>query len=224
MMSNLFFAMITIFAPWTRSLHAATALVALCGIPWAISCWAPFGLLGVEINKMSSSGPHASVNGSVVPGYTAVRASVEEDSEHRTELEMEETGAGARGNSQPQHQQHRRIVSDGVLRINHPDDDSDAYSSTGELAGIYLGVLNVYTTLPQFVGTFVSWVVFSILEPSRVDPTPGGEGADTDDPDHHRWLNLTKDAPNAIAVCMFVGALCSVVGAEAARRLRKLES
>ncbi|KIV90066.1 hypothetical protein, variant [Exophiala mesophila] len=222
MLSNLFFAFITIFAPWLRSLHAATALVALCGIPWAISCWAPFGLLGVEINKMSSAGAHSSINGSVAPGYTAVRGSIEDDYEHRTELEMEESGVG--GNSLPHYQQHRRIVSDGVLRIHHPDDDSDAHSSTGELAGIYLGVLNVYTTLPQFVGTFISWVVFSILEPSKADQAPGGDGADIDDPDHHRWLNLTKDAPNAIAVCMFVGALCSIVGAEAARRLRKMES
>ncbi|KAL2414829.1 General alpha-glucoside permease [Exophiala dermatitidis] len=200
MWSNMLFAMITICAPWVHSLTSAEALVAACGVPWAVSCWAPFGLLGVEINKMSS-GPHAHVHGSTAPGYTAVRASIDEDVES---IEMEETSHG------------RRALADGVLRINHPSDHG-AHSSTGELAGVYLGVLNVYTTLPQFVGTFISWIVFSLLEPAKGDSV-----ADTD-PDHHRWLNIKKNAPNAIAVCLFIGALCSIVAAEAARRLKRLD-
>ncbi|KIX98821.1 uncharacterized protein Z520_05282 [Fonsecaea multimorphosa CBS 102226] len=197
-LSNLLFALITIFAPWVRTLSSATTLVAACGVPWAISCWAPFGLLGIEINRMSS-GSRANVNGSTVPGYTAVRGSFDEN----YGVEIEDL------------RQHRRAFSEGVLRLNHPD-EGDAHSSTGELAGVYLGVLNVYTTLPQFVGTFVSWIVFSILEPSQHDDV-----AD-EDPDHHRWLNLKKNAPNAIAVCMFIGALCSLISAEAARRLKHL--
>jgi solute carrier family 45 protein 1/2/4 len=206
MWSNLLFAAITISAPFLRSLRAATALVALCGIPWAISCWAPFGLLGIEINKMSI-GPHTSVSGSIAPGYTAVRGTAEEDN-NENDIEMDATY---------DHDLSRRAASDGVLRLNHPDEDAEAHSSTGELAGIYLGVLNVYTTLPQFVGTFVSWIVFSLLEPGR------NEDVGDDDPDHHRWLNLKKNAPNAIAVCLFVGALCSIVAAEAARRLKRLD-
>ena len=146
-----------------------------------------------------SSGPPASVNGSAVPGYTVVRGSI--DGDYGIEMENQEN--------------HRRTLSDGVLRLNHSDDER-AHSSTGELAGIYLGVLNVYTTLPQFVGTFISWFIFSILEPGAND-----HDAETD-PDHHRWLNLKKNAPNAIAVCMFIGALCSMVSAQAARRLKRL--
>ena len=146
-----------------------------------------------------STGPHALVNGPTAPAYTAVRGSVDEA--YEVEIEME--------------QHHRRVVSEGVLRLNHADDDG-AHSSTGELAGVYLGVLNVYTTLPQFVGTFISWIVFSLLEPGLND-----HDAETD-PDHHRWLNIKKNAPNAIAVCMFIGALCSLVSAEAARRLKRL--
>ncbi|KAI1617716.1 major facilitator superfamily domain-containing protein [Exophiala viscosa] len=193
MYSNLLFAVITIYAPFVRSLAAATALVAFCGVPWAVSCWAPFGLLGIEINK-NTEGPRANVHGSNVPGYTAVRGTADEDEDDDIEMEEGHTG---------------------VLRINHPD-ESNAHSSTGELAGIYLGVLNVYTTLPQFVGTFVSWIVFSLLEPG------GNDHVADEDPDHHRWLNLKKNAPNAIAICMFIGALCSVVAAVMARRLKKL--
>ncbi|EXJ56675.1 hypothetical protein A1O7_07019 [Cladophialophora yegresii CBS 114405] len=198
-LSNLLFAIITMFAPFVRTLSSATKLVASCGLPWAVSCWAPFALLGIEINKMSS-GPHASVNGTTVPGYTTVRGSIDED--YGIEMDVEPN--------------HHRVLSDGVLQLHHSD-DSGAQASTGELAGVYLGVLNVYTTLPQFVGTFVSWVVFSLLEPGLND-----HDAETD-PDHHRWLNVKKHAPNAIAVCMFIGALCSLVSAEAARRLKRLQ-
>lgn len=78
---------------------------------------------------------------------------------------------------------------------------------------MYLGVLNVYTTLPQLVGTFVSWVVFSVLERDKTDLSD-------DDPEHHKWLDLQKGAPNAVAVCLFVGACAALVGVDRARRLR----
>ena len=190
--SNLAFAAIMVWAPFIRSVSGATLLVALCGIPWAVSCWAPFAEMGREINKMST-GASTSIRSSNVPGYTAVRASV--DFEEDDDLEL---------NS-------RR--SDGILTLQHSNDDEEG--GVGELAGVYLGVLNVYTTLPQFVGTFVSWVVFSILEPSRNESEDEGAG-------HEKWLNLKKNAPNAIAVCLFIGACCAVVAAEATRRLRKI--
>jgi solute carrier family 45 protein 1/2/4 len=102
-----------------------------------------------------------------------------------------------------------------VLRLSH-EDEEDAQPSTGELAGVYLGVLNVYTTIPQFVGTFISWIVFTLLEPSKND-------VNDDDPDHHKWLDVKKNAPNAIAICLFIGACSSVVAAEATRRLKQFD-
>ena len=107
-----------------------------------------------------------------------------------------------------------------VLRLNHhdQDDDSDAEDgisnipSTGELAGIYLGVLNVYTTLPQFVGTFISWIVFSILEP--------GSTKRDDSASDSTWMDLDKSTPNAISICLFIGALCALIAMEATRRMR----
>ncbi|KAI9871541.1 MAG: hypothetical protein M1823_008418, partial [Watsoniomyces obsoletus] len=106
------------WAPWVRSLRAATTLVALCGIPWAVSCWAPFAEMGIEINRMGS-GTHGVVHSAAVPGYTAVRASIDEDDVEEFELQ--------------EGQRARRRVSDGVLRLHHPDGDDDA-TSTSELA------------------------------------------------------------------------------------------
>lgn len=198
LISNLGFAAIMVWAPFVRSLHSATLLVALSGIPWSISCWAPFAEIGQEINKMGSGGG----NHALLPSYRPVaRGSI--DAAELDELDAEEA------------QRARRLVSEGVLHLAHgPDDHHEEASATGELSGVYLGVLNVYTTLPQFVGTFISWIVFSILEPAKGEKQGAG--------DRNSWLSTDKDAPNAIAVCLFIGAGCAVVAAEATRRLKKI--
>lgn len=198
LISQIMFAATMIFAPLAHSRAFATFLVAVCGIPWAISGWAPFAFMGVEINKLTMNG------GPVVPGMAA--------SSTRSGVTMI-TSASLRNSSAADTELE-------VLRLNHRDSDSDmdeeeqasSIPSTGELAGIYLGVLNVYTTLPQFVGTFISWIVFSLLEPG-VQPNKDNES-------DAQWMNLDKDKPNAISICLFIGALSALVAAEATRRLR----
>lgn len=194
LISQIMFAATMIFAPVAHSRAFATFLVAVCGIPWAISGWAPFAFMGVEINKLTMGGAAAMPNSH--SGVTMITsASLRANSAADTELD--------------------------VLRLNHrnsldsdtdEEDPSSNTPSTGELAGIYLGVLNVYTTLPQFVGTMISWIVFSILEPG---PEPA-----TDNTSDTQWMNLDKDRPNAIAICLFIGAISALVAAEATRRLR----
>lgn len=88
-----------------------------------------------------------------------------------------------------------------------------AVQSSGELSGIYFGILNIFTTLPQFVGTFISSIVFSILEPGK-----SPELAHNSHPnEHHR-----TDGPNAIAVCLFIGACSALIAARATMRLRNI--
>lgn len=93
---------------------------------------------------------------------------------------------------------------------NNPGEDP---AVSGDLSGVYLGILNVYTTLPQFIGTFISWIVFSILESGK-----SPELAKEAHPDEHH----STDGPNAIAVCLFIGALAAVVAAYRTERYRCL--
>lgn len=86
-------------------------------------------------------------------------------------------------------------------------------SSTGELSGLYFGILNIYTTIPQFIGTFISMVVFALLEPGK-----SPELAHDADPSEHHGT----DGPNAIAVCLCIGSMCTIGAAFATRRLRSL--
>jgi solute carrier family 45 protein 1/2/4 len=100
-----------------------------------------------------------------------------------------------------------------LLRLEHgPADESVA--STGELSGLYFGILNIYTTIPQFIGTFISMIVFSILEPGK-----SPELAHDADPSEHHGT----DGPNAIAVCLFIGALSMIGAAFATKRLKDLQ-
>jgi solute carrier family 45 protein 1/2/4 len=203
--AHFMFAATMIFAPLARSVGVATFLVAMCGVPWAISSWAPFAFMGVEINKLAMEKPSdPAPSASMITSTSFITHGYRPIDSVDTDVELD------------------------VLHLNHrsPEDSDDESeteaSSTGELAGIYLGVLNVYTTLPQFVGTFISWLVFSILEPDATAQVVEGEKAGSEGARESNWMNTDADGPNAIAVCLFIGSLSALVAAEATRRFRAL--
>jgi solute carrier family 45 protein 1/2/4 len=167
--SHLIFAGSMAMAPFVTSLRAATIIVAMCGIPWTLSCWAPFTFMGTEINRLSDP-----------PISSGQRGSLDLDSSHHSAL----------------------------LEKENPSGRSD-----GNLAGAYLGILNLYTTLPQFIGTFISWIVFSILEPGK-----SPELAKHAHPNEHH----STEGPNAIAVCLFIGALAALIASYETNRLRRM--
>ena len=183
--SHIIFASAMCMAPFVRSLQMATLIVSICGIPWALACLAPFAFMGVEINRLT------------------------------TPSTMLANGSSYRRLSNSNDDFSSPAPSPTFLRLNHLDRDDDSSSgdsSTGETAGIYLGILNLFTTLPQFVGTFISMIVFSILEPGK-------------SPELHEDLGeedvaKAADGPNAIAVCLFIGALSAVGAAYATTRMK----
>ncbi|MCJ1336164.1 hypothetical protein MMC09_001440 [Bachmanniomyces sp. S44760] len=192
MYGHLIFAGAMSLAPFVRSLRFATILVSICGIPWALACWAPFAFMGIEINRLTAP-PVLSANGTA--SYR--RLSNSRPSSDDMDLNYVET---------PPH-------SPTLLRLNHERSLSSSSLSanetgtTGETAGIYLGILNLFTTLPQFVGTAISMLVFSILEPGK-SPELHEEGVPED-----------AGGVNAISVCLFIGAISALGAAWATRKL-----
>jgi solute carrier family 45 protein 1/2/4 len=69
--------------------------------------------------------------------------------------------------------------------------------------------MNVFSCLPQFVGSFMSFVVFSILEPGKSPEF--SDGGDIQPPKH---------GVNAIAVCMGIGGLATLAAAHFTARFR----
>ncbi|KND89468.1 General alpha-glucoside permease [Tolypocladium ophioglossoides CBS 100239] len=100
-----------------------------------------------------------------------------------------------------------------VYLENSQDATAAGMSTSAELSGIYFGILNIYTTLPQFVGTFIASIVFAVLEPGK-----SPELAADADPNKV----ASGGGPNAISVCLFIGAMSSVVAAFATRKLKYL--
>ncbi|KAI1333342.1 major facilitator superfamily domain-containing protein [Xylariaceae sp. FL0255] len=103
-----------------------------------------------------------------------------------------------------------------ILHLEHgPEDPAVSKSSgtTGELSGVYFGILNIYTTIPQFIGTIISTIVFSILEPGKSPELAHGAHPD----EHHG-----TDGPNGVAVCLFIGALSAIGAVFATKRLKAL--
>jgi len=122
-------------------------------------------------------------------------------------IEINKVGGSDRGAHESVRRSSVDLGSHGVQKLHH----EDSSSPSGELAGVYLGILNLYTTLPQFIGTFISFAVFSLLEPGKSPELAKEAHAD----EHH-----STDGPNAIAVCLFIGALAAAVAAYATNRLK----
>lgn len=183
MIGHAMFAGAMYLAPFATSFRFATILVCICGLPWTLAMWAPPTFLGIEVNKLSgATEPHGA--------YRPL-----------PEQSMEMTNM----NGSPENAE---------LHVEHVPDDFDApmkSSSTGELSGIYFGILNIYATLPQLLGTFISTVVFAILEPGKSPELAHGSH-----PDEHHDTN----GPNAISVCLFIGAMSTTVAIFSTRKLK----
>jgi len=163
------------------SVSFATFLVACSGVAWALMTWAPFSIVGEEIQRLSgnsASGPHSTAQYEMV--------------------------ALDEADSDTVHQGIPRIsISSPVTPYSQADLEVGAVTGSNEMSGIYLGILNVYACLPQMVGSFISFVVFSILE-------PGKSPEFSDDP---KGIKAPKGSVNAIAVCLGIGGVCTLIAA-----------
>ncbi|KAK8874912.1 sucrose transporter [Apiospora arundinis] len=193
MFGNGLLAFALYMAPFATSFRFATVIMCLCGLPWTITMWAPPTFLGVEVNKLS--------------GAPETNASYQRIS-NGAAMEMTNLDSPASPTTD-------RHLENGTTRAAGQGGDTslDKASGSGELSGIYFGILNIYTTIPQFIGTFISTIVFAILEPGK-----SPELANDAHPDEQH----STDGPNAIAVCMFIGAISATMSVFATRKLKYL--
>jgi solute carrier family 45 protein 1/2/4 len=192
---NLMFMASMLFAPTVKSIGFATFILALCGLPSAVNGLATGTFIGIEVNKLGSS----------LPSYDISSGNDRRNSNDSVELHILHNHGGDDSDSDDD-DPHRGRGSSDALHLLHDASLPAAVTSTGELSGIYLGILNIYTTLPQLVGTAISWVVFSILEPGK-SPELGGGPA------------VKSEGLSGIGVCLFIGAIGAGVAAGMSRRL-----
>jgi solute carrier family 45 protein 1/2/4 len=157
--------------------------------------WAPLALMGEEINKLGTSNAHGQVYSRVAQQEAALElARLSTDSTQAPES----TAADLT----------RRYQTGQTTRVE-----------AGPLAGVYLGIWNIYATVPQFLATFISMIVFSVLEPGVSPEFVQG------DADEGAGGDASKEVVNGLsgtAVCLAIGAICSLVAATLSFRLRKM--
>lgn len=223
---HVLFAFAMFCAPFVQSVGGATFVVGLCGLPWALTCWAPFALLGDEIAKL----------GRTEDGYEMVETNIERSPPPSyDQIEKDEDGDPAESSTT-----RRRDSLDSVLSTTHSEDleifEEDPTRSseervlrlgrgsdlmlrplpvhlhepapTNDVAGEMLGIMNVFVTLPQFIMTFVSSIVFAILEPGKSKELTEGKVE-------------VRGGISAIAVVMVIGGMGSIVAAWLTMKLRR---
>lgn len=221
--ANIIFGLVMLTAPLIHSVGAASFLVAVAGFPWAIACWAPFAFMGVEVNQMSAPrNPHYRASSITSGGSPFPRPSFDSTPSQNlpNQLHLKHSEDSRTDSFELDAESDSEASADGFITVhrNASKGNTDVTSSTGETAGMYLGVLNVFTTLPQFVGTFISMIVFAIFEPGRSRELAGHH----DDQAAAAAAAATKEdsGVNAISICLFIGGACALMAAYATKRLR----
>ena len=226
--SHLLFAASMALTPFVRSVAFATTLISTAGLPWALASWAPFAFMGVEINRLAQP-TTILANGTAFRRIGNPNGTADHDDIDEGDFDDDDDPLAT-----PMLHLHHlsREPDDDVIHNHH----AAAHASTGETAGIYLGILNLFTTLPQFVGTFISMLVFAIVEPGvRKELVAGGTAdaatatvtAASGEPTAAVVAAIAEAGStsagagvNAISICLFIGALSSCGAAYATWRLK----
>ena len=148
--------------------------------------WAPLAIIGEEINKLEPPSPDQA--------YTRIG--------HDGPVEVDRLSLDST--------QLLAHTAPYAADADDDDDDETENGARGDMAGVYLGIWNIFATIPQFIATFISMIAFSILEPGRSpELSQGGDGAGEGGP----VTGFKAQGLSGTAVCLAIGAVCSFVAA-----------
>ncbi|KAF3345925.1 General alpha-glucoside permease like protein [Verticillium longisporum] len=123
-----------------RTVEAATALIGLVGITWAMTLWAPWAIISAEISRRDA-----------MVRATKQRRPSNERSAHGSSSESVSTDVHARGDRHP------------IQSIQSDDEEMDQ-------AGVILGIHNMAIAAPQIIATIGSSIIFRIWQKPRGTP------------------------------------------------------
>ncbi|KAJ4411651.1 hypothetical protein N0V82_008965 [Gnomoniopsis sp. IMI 355080] len=140
MLSQLLFMVSMLCTVLVRTVAAATVLIGLVGITWALTLWAPFAIISAEISRRDAlvrqkkraraadvaTGPTSSSAPVVVPGFDG-------------------------------------YASDNDHKLDGAEEESDQ-------AGVILGIHNMAIAAPQILATMGSSLIFKFFQKPRGEP------------------------------------------------------
>lgn len=138
--SHFVFGLTMISAAFITSTAVAMAAIATCGFSWAVMSWAPFSIIGEEIAKSATKSRRNS--------NIAVRTSASQVLTTRVEDDTDDLDIEA---------------GESLLPILSAE---PATPASNDDAGSILGIHNIAICVPQFIISFISSIVFRLLEPN----------------------------------------------------------
>lgn len=156
-LSHLLFAVCMFSTFFIYSPQAGTVVVAIVGLSWALTLWAPFALISAEIAQRDANNHQRRQHRLRQRAATISRTDfgnsdgTEDSSADYYYGEQQQSGSSDNNNND--------------LAAN-PDGNND----TVDQAGIILGIHNVAISFPQIFSTLVSSAIFNALQKPRGEP------------------------------------------------------
>ncbi|EEQ34086.1 hypothetical protein McanMca71_002732 [Microsporum canis] len=151
LISHILFALCMFSTFFVSSPAAGTAVIAVVGLSWALTLWAPFALISAEV--------------------------AQRDAEHRRQRHSLRPRTASAPNPIGSHPRpfqsnvgtHERDIDEAphTSAVDHDAGDKD---ETVDQAGVILGIHNVSISFPQIVSTLISSVIFKALQKPRGEP------------------------------------------------------
>ncbi|KNZ44795.1 hypothetical protein VP01_880g2 [Puccinia sorghi] len=152
--SQLVFGGLLLLSPLCeQSVALSVLLIGACGIPWAITSWAPFTLIGEAMLEKSELQL-------VVPGEMNTFRLVESDAAASSPRE-EEQGIPLQRLGEEEEEEEEE--EEQLLTEENGEGGRIDGELGSQLAGTVLGIHNVFIVLPQFLISFISSVLFKLL-------------------------------------------------------------
>lgn len=162
--SHVVFGMAMISAAFVTSSILSIGVIAACGFSWAVMSWAPFSMIGEEISRAATKSRR---NSNIVVRTGASQVLLTRPDYYDDDLEVQATD-------------EENYTS---LQSSLPASNDDA--------GSILGIHNIAICVPQFIISFISSIVFKLLEPEARN----GDKA------------IPNEGRNAIGVVMAIGGV-----------------
>lgn len=146
LLSHVLFAILTFSTIFISTYQAATAVIALVGICWALTLWAPFALISGEIARI--------------------------EAERRIRRRPSETGVSSRrqSTSSPNSSDaygRREDLENGIEAGGMKDPENDENLAQ---AGMILGLHNVAVSAPQILSSLICSGIFKVTQKPRGAP------------------------------------------------------
>ncbi|GJJ69480.1 solute carrier family 45, member 1/2/4 [Entomortierella parvispora] len=203
-------------------LWAATGVIALCGVPWAVAMWIPFAMVGEIISDMKDRLASSS-NAEDIVDYGAT---------HDDSVTAEDTIGPS--NAAITHLSDEDIEAQEEVLLSSSGSPLIPRTAVPHLdAGLVLGVHNMYIVFPQFADAIIASCLFAMIgtmpprdapspEPHLPDPGDGGGDIGWLGPLFREVISLSSDergGPEPVGWVLRFGGVMALVAAYLSRRL-----